>query len=76
MVTSPSFPAGLGEFGGDAVQQGTGVARPRVALGGVQLSPRVGRGDVDGGALPDGAFRAREPSDVEAIQSSWTFSPG
>src|SRR3954465_1254296 len=50
------LPARGSELGREAMHELHGVPRARVALGGVQLGPRVGRRDVDGGVLPDRAL--------------------
>src|SRR5215207_11130076 len=62
------LPAGRLELARDAVDQLDGPARPGVALGGVQLGPDEAGGDVGGGVLPDGALRARQPPDEEAVE--------
>jgi len=62
------LPAGGGELACDAMDELAGVARARVAFGGVQLGPAEGRRDVDGGVLPDRALGARKPADEEAVE--------
>jgi len=63
------LPARLGELVGDVVQQRCAVTPARVALGGVQLRPRVAGGDVDGGVLPDRALGALKPADEKAVDT-------
>ena len=62
------LPAGRLELSGDAVEQLAGVAGAGVALGGAQLGPGVGGGDVDRRVLPDGALGARQPAHIEAVE--------
>ena len=51
------------------MHEAPGVAGDRVARRGVQLGPGIAGGDVDRGVLPEGALRALQTADVEAVDA-------
>src|SRR4029450_6990083 len=58
----------LSQVGGDGAGELAGPLGWGGAAGHMQAGPGIGRGDVDGGVLPDRALGSTEAADAEAVQ--------